>query len=118
MRMSQYPGCLFKSQTQGGARIARAFRSLLCGLMVCVGSFAVSAETAYLDKIVFGEGADAVRKVAGEVTAETLHTEMGSFLADYPVHTLGGKGAELTFPVRAPADGASLILEVQEIHDR
>lgn len=116
--MNPNPKSLVKFRTGGDAMISRAFRNMLCVLLTCVSGFAVSAETGYLDKTVFGETADGVRTVAGEVTAETLSTEMGAFAREYPVHTLGGKGAVLTFPVRAPADGASLILEFQEVHDR
>lgn len=55
---------------------------------------------------------------SGLVTAETLDTEMGAFHRRYPVHTLRGTGSSLSFTVRPPAAESSLILEIQEIHQR
>lgn len=74
--------------------------------------------TAFLDEIRFGAANKGVKTIAESVSAEVLNTEMGSFLASYPVHTLHGKGAAISFPVSAPRHGQSVILEFQEIHDR
>jgi hypothetical protein len=54
----------------------------------------------------------------GLVNAETLDTEIGAFYRRYPAHTIRGTGSSLSFTVRPPIAKSSLILEIQEIHQR
>ena len=78
-------------------------------------------DTAFSDSLRFGneqnEKAHSL-KVEGKVKSETLDTEMGSFIDRYPVRTIEGNGAALTVTLKAPEKGKTLLLEVQEIHNR
>lgn len=54
----------------------------------------------------------------GLVVRETIDTEMGAFLRPFTVRTITGTGSSLSFTLRPPAVTSSLILEIQEIHQR
>ncbi len=53
-----------------------------------------------------------------EVVHEMLRTEMGSFRDAFEVCTIPAKGATASFQVPFAPETSSLVLEVQEIHDR
>ncbi len=106
----------------------RYVRTLIQPLVGIVGSIwagsmvlAAPEGTAFTDLVEFGkaqsESAHGLR-TTGLVSHETLSTEMGSFRDRYEVLSLIGKGATATVGVRAPRRGKSLLLEVQEIHNR
>jgi hypothetical protein len=54
----------------------------------------------------------------GQVISEELATEMGAFRRTYAVRTIIGTGSSLTFTIPVPPAATSLILELQEIHQR
>ena len=57
-------------------------------------------------------------EATGDVVSEVLQTEMGSFKESFAVRTLSRKGAELRFDLPVSKEAASVILEIQEIHNR
>ena len=73
------------------------------------------------DQIQFGEPASESAHqftTKGNVPQETLATEIGGLKRSYSARTLLGKGAELSVTFERPAHARSLVLEVQEIHNR
>ena len=54
----------------------------------------------------------------GAILVENLDTEMGTLKASHSVRTVPQKGDELTFEVPFDAGAKTLILEIQEIHNR
>ncbi len=54
----------------------------------------------------------------GAIALERLDTEMGTLKGSHSVRTVPHKGGELTFEVPFDAGAKSLILEIQEIHNR
>jgi len=54
----------------------------------------------------------------GAVCSEMLDTEMGTLKQSFPVLTLDGVGATLEFQIPAPPEGAPLLIEVREVHNR
>ena len=57
-------------------------------------------------------------QVKGAIALEELDTEMGTLKGSHSVRTVPHKGDELSFEVPFDAGAKSLILEIQEIHNR
>ncbi len=74
-----------------------------------------------MDTLVFGNSVSEKKhalKGFGNVRSEKLQTEMGGIKGHYAVKTIQGSGSRVAFTLTKPARTSSLILEVQEIHDR
>ena len=76
---------------------------------------------AFSDSLEFGR-ADSEKSHAlqttGQVQSEMLATTVGTIKVDYPVRTLAGKGASISFTMKGIAHDKPAILEIQEIHNR
>jgi len=57
-------------------------------------------------------------EVIGSGRIETLQTVLGSRQRNYRVRTLSGEGASIHFDLTPSASGKSVVLEIQEVHDR
>ena len=81
----------------------------------------VARGAAFLDVVApaLEESARAHRaQVVGRVLTETLEAEMGTLRSRHEVVTLSGRGSEVSFDVKRPAPGKTLLLEIQEVHLR
>lgn len=86
-------------------------------LPVCLVECFAHTEGRASDVVDCGDPQAPVVASAG-VETERLRTEMGSFREEYAVRTLSRKGATLQCRVPVRKDANSLILEIQEIHNR
>lgn len=90
-------------------------------LLLLLSGIWTLAESRAVEQIQFG---DPVSESAHQFTAkgnvqqETLATEIGGLKRSYSARTLIGTGAELSVTFERPANAKSLVLEVQEIHNR
>lgn len=57
-------------------------------------------------------------EISGDVTAESLRSEMGGLVRHYEAITVTGTGSRVAFTLRPRDSARDLILEIQEIHQR